>query len=462
MNIQKLCGGNKITLVEMLDARERRVGRQQEMLAAGGASLVCFTLNMPGEVKCFPIAQKFFERGLDRLKRHLKRSGAGILQEKKYIEKTGCEAFLLTDTDALTVKKLAVQLEESSEASRLYDMDVLSADGVKVSRSSLGLPGRTCIVCGRPAMDCAPRRAHLAEELARRAVSLMASDVRGAFADDVSAAAQRALLCEVCVSPKPGLVDRFNNGSHTDMDLFTFVSSACALAPYFRRCVLTGIEMSDERADALFERMRVLGMEAEEDMLAATGGVNAHKGAIFSAGVLCGARGWLWGRGETAETPKLLDAVTQILVRLKDDFGAQPDTAGGKIYRSTGISGIRGEAAAGFPSAGRLGLPLLELLLSKGCPFNDAGAITLVHLMACVDDTNMIKRSSHGRYEEIKSQIQELVSRDPAPSMETLASLDKDFIAENLSPGGSADMLALSFMLHFFSAFSSETCPRAE
>lgn len=459
MNVEKILGGNRVSLVEMLDARERRAARQKEMLALGG-TLVCFTLNMPGEVKCFPLAERFFLRGLERLERHLKRSGETVLQTRRFIEKTGCEAFLLVSGDARAVKKLTAALEESSEPSRLYDMDVLSSEGVKVSRGDVGLAARKCIICGADVMDCAPRRVHGAAELAREAVRLMLEDLRGLFADRVAAAAERALLCEVCVSPKPGLVDRFNNGSHLDMDLFTFVNSACALTPYFRQCAVQGIDFAGRRPTELFEALRLPGMEAEERMMAATGGVNAHKGAIFSGGVLCAARGWLWGRGETAETGALLDCVKSMLRNLKGDFEKEGGaTAGERIYRATGITGIRGEAAAGFPSAGRLGLPLLELLLKRGCPFNDAAAITLIHLIASLDDTNMIKRSSAERHEEVKSQIRELIDRDPAPDMETIASLDRDFIKENLSPGGSADMLALSLMLLFFKDFAGEAGP---
>ncbi len=447
----------------MLDARERRVERQTRMLETGAKCLVSFTLNMPGEVKRFPLAEKFFLRGLARLRRSLARAGIEPKKELRFIEDTGCEAFLAVDAEPSAVKRITSALEESSEASRLYDMDVLDAAGKKVARGDIGLPPRRCIICGREVMECAPRRLHSAEELACAAVRLMYAEELDLFAEKTAGAAQRALFCEVCVSPKPGLVDRFNSGSHRDMDLFSFVDSTCALRPYFRRCVMLGAENADAAPETLFYLLRLPGMEAEETMLAATGGVNVHKGAIFSVGVLCAARGRLWALGETAETDLLSKTVRDMLAGLKGDFESpSADTAGKRIFRGTGVTGIRGEAAAGFPSAVGTGLPALESLLESGLPLNDAAAAVLLRLICEVEDTNMIKRSSLERFREIQAEIRGLLEKTPAPSTETIAALDARFIRENLSPGGSADMLALTLLFRFFGEFQNDVAPWLE
>ena len=319
MEIERLREGREVTLTEVLDARERRVVRQNEMLKNGG-TLVSFTLNMPGPVKQFPLARAFFERGLARLERALERQHIHVNSKTVFFDVTGSEAFLSTDVPALEIKKITSALEESSQASRLYDMDVLNSCGQKIERGEVGLPPRTCIVCGRPVLDCAPRRIHSADELARTAVKLMYDDECETFSSRVAQQAQRALLCEVCVSPKPGLVDRFNNGSHRDMDLFTFIDSACVLAPYFRQCVRLGIDCAERLPDELFRMLRFPGMEAEEAMYAATGGVNAHKGAIFSVGVLCAARGWMWARGEHASPESLAHTAAAMTTNVNDDF----------------------------------------------------------------------------------------------------------------------------------------------
>ena len=459
MDVERILGENGISLAQMLAARERRAARQRDMLRGGGKSLISYTLNMPGEIKQFPLAQSFFRHGLARLERHLARRGVSVVKKECRFESTGSEAMLLTDGAPADVKSLTVALEVSSPASRLYDMDVLAPDGTKISREALGLPPRRCVICGRAAMDCAPRPIHPARELACAAVKLMYDEAVGRFADTVANAAQRALLYEVCVSPKPGLVDRFNSGSHRDMDLFKFVDSASALAPYFRRCAALGAEAAEQEPERLFQALRLPGMEAEAAMLEATGGVNAHKGVIFSVGVVCAARGWLWGRGEPAAAERLAGAARKMLAGLKDEFPPQGQSAGEKIFRESGVTGIRGEAAAGFPAVLECGLPVFERLLAENLPLNDAAAVTLLHLIGAADDTNMIRRSSLPRFREVQRQIERLLDGTTVPSMTDIARLDRQFVAENLSPGGSADLLALTLLLHFMRDFENEKAP---
>lgn len=459
MNVQRILGENSVSLAQMLAARERRAARQRDMLRGGGKSLISYTLNMPGEIKQFPLAESFFWHGLERLERHLEQHGIVIIKKKCYVDITGSEAMLLTDGAPADVKRLTVALEISSPSSRLYDMDVLLPDGMKISREALGLPPRQCVICGRAVMDCAPRRIHPARELACATVKLMYDDAVSHFADTVAGMAQRALLYEVCVSPKPGLVDRFNSGSHHDMDLFKFMDSAVTLAPYFRRCTVLGAEEAGKEPEQLFQALRLPGMEAETDMLTATGGVNVHKGAIFSLGVICSARGWLWAYGEPAAVKELADVVRKMLVGLKNEFSPQGQSAGEKIFRESGITGIRGEAAAGFPTVLKHGLPVFERLLKKNLTLNDAAAITLLHLIVATDDTNMIRRSSLSRFREVQRQISRLLNEETVPIMEAIARLDRRFIAEDLSPGGSADLLALTLMLHFMRDFENEKAP---
>ena len=460
MNIEKITGSRRVSLGQMLDARERRAERQRRMLQAGTECLVSYTLNMPGEIKQFPLARAFFVKGLERLKKILLRIGADIKDEKLFLdEATGSEALLAVAHSPAEVKMAACAIEESTAASRLYDLDVLDADGQKISRTQLGLPERKCIICGRPVVDCAPARVHSAEELSHAAVRLMYDDLAAAFAEKTAEAAQKALLYEVCVSPKPGLVDRFNNGSHHDMNFYSFIDSACALRPYFRQCVLIGAENAQLEPQKLFGLLRVPGMEAEQRMYDADGGVNVHKGAVFSVGLVCAARGRLWSRGESGCAENIMETVKTMLKRVCDDFSCPDASAGQKIFHESGVTGIRGEAAAGFPAAAGLGLPVFEQLLSQGCTVNDAAAVTLLHLICVVDDTNMIKRSSLKRFREIQRQIGDLLQDDPVPAPEKTAALDRQFIAENLSPGGSADMLALTLLLHFLRPFENEKCP---
>lgn len=187
-------------------------------------------------------------------------------------------------------------------------------------------------------------------------------------------------------------------------------------------------------------------------MLAATGGVNTHKGAIFSLGLLCAAAGRL-GRAHWAEPERLLDecaAMTQGL-SAADFAGLTPEnarTTGQRLYLERGITGVRGEAEQGFPLVRGVGLPKLEAALEAGLSLNDAGCAALLALMAQNTDTNVIHRGGFAALEELRRTAAELLEAEPFPSAQALEMLDEAMIARRLSPGGSADLLALCFLLH--------------
>jgi triphosphoribosyl-dephospho-CoA synthase len=111
-------------------------------------------------------------------------------------------------------------------------------------------------------------------------------------ADLVADSAKAALLAELETWPKPGLVSHVDSGSHADMDATTFKASATAITPFYGRLAIAGA------AGSGMDKLREIGLEAEQAMLDATGGANTHRGAIFSLGLLCAAAGATWS--ETA------------------------------------------------------------------------------------------------------------------------------------------------------------------
>ena len=332
-------------------------------------------------------------------------------------------------------------------------MDVLCADGRKVERRELGLPGRKCLICGNQAQACARSRTHPVAELQEKTGQILLAAIREDNTETIAALACRSLLYEAATTPKPGLVDRQNSGSHRDMDFFTFQASAAALWPYFARCAEIGSDTRPEAPEETFAQLRVPGKLAEGDMLRATKGVNTHKGAIFSMGILCGALGRL-EREQWADPQRVLSecaAMTKGLVS-KDYVNLTPETAktaGQKLYFRYGITGVRGQAEAGFPAVGSLGLPKLEAALAAGKSINEAGCAALIAMLSQTVDTNMIHRGGYALAKEISEALKTLLETEPFPSKETLEKLDARFIRENLSPGGTADLLAMVYMLHF-------------
>ena len=291
------------------------------------------------------------------------------------------------------------------------------------------------------------------EELRAATDALLKESLNEEDARTAAGLAVRALLYEVCVTPKPWLVDRALNGSHRDMDVYSFMASASALWPYFADCVRTGQATAENPAPETFSALRFCGMLAECGMKRASGGVNTHKGAIFSMGLLCGALGRLprdrWQSPEVIM--REIAAMTAGSVSRELDGVTQETacTAGQRIYAAYGVAGVRGEAEAGFPSVIQSGLPLLEICLKQGLSNDEAGAAALLRLIADTQDTNLISRGGYELQKNTASRIREILDHQSLQDRETLQALDREFVSANLSPGGSADLLALCWMLHF-------------
>ncbi len=451
--------GPEITLAEMLDGRERRAARQAAMQEAVPGTLVCFTLNIAGPVKVFALSEEMFLQTADRIREKLRRQGVGIREQRILRNPYGWEAYFAVDGEALRVKQLLAELEEGSPAGRLFDIDVLRADGTKVSRGEVGLPERRCLICGREGPSCARNRTHTVEELQGKTVEVMLGELRAGggrlSSEMVGRLARQAMLLEVYTTPKPGLVDRRNNGAHTDMDLSLFEKSTAALEPYFVQFAVRGRELCEEPPEEILRCIRPIGLEAEEAMFAATGGVNTHKGLIFSLGILVTATGYCLARtGRRRPDPGLITQTAGIIAApaWKWDFDHLPEeekqTAGQKQYVRYGIGGIRQEAADGFPSINKYSWPILSQALARGIDYNQAGSLALLHLIAHVTDTNCIARSSPETAAALREEVRQLLDRPGGVRESDVWALDDEFIRLNISPGGCADLLALTYYLY--------------
>ncbi|HUM83918.1 MAG TPA: triphosphoribosyl-dephospho-CoA synthase CitG [Lachnospiraceae bacterium] len=452
----QLTDGEEVGLAEMLKAREKRAGRQAELIQQYHVPLVSFGLNIAGPVKVFELARWSFSEGCEQIEIRLKAYGLRILYREESRKKTGCEAYFCVDGSAEEIKKILTDLEEEHTLGRLFDIDVLGTDGRKVSRTELGYPERTCLLCGRPAFECSRSRKHSVAELFERVCTVMWDFFSKRYADNVSFLAVRALLYEVMATPKPGLVDQNNTGSHKDMDIFTFETSALAILPYFSAFTAYGISNCRKEPETFLEGIRPIGIQAEISMRRATEGVNTHKGAIFSMGFLCAAIGRLYGKQIPYSRPALMEVCRRIASPIAAEMEEMKNrpavTNGEKIYKKYGVRGIRGEAAEGFPTLFNQSLPHLSALIREGYSLNDAGIITLIYILASTEDTNLISRSSYEKMQEIKEQMKGLIAGgfEKKNYREILIQLDREFIRENLSPGGSADLLALTYFLDFY------------
>ena len=441
--------GKQASLSTILDAKEERVRRQQEYLCQG-ETLLCFTLNVPGACKRCELFDKGFQRGCELILQQLSWHRVAIKKQEIVCSGAGCELYVLCDADSLRIKRLMLQIEENDDFGRLLDIDVLRNDGSKISRSDVGMEPRRCLLCEEAAAVCGRSRAHSYEDLLLKLIDVLQEYFADEFLDRVASNAARALLYEVAASPKPGLVDRCNSGSHRDMDFFTFIDSAAVLAPYFRGFAQQGRELAEQPVEQILPQLRYPGRLAEEQMKKITHGVNCHKGIIFSLGVICCALGMRYEQGKAFNVHETLQLSKEICAALLDDFKSitEPHSYGERLYIQYGIKGIRGEAAEGYPSVENVALPALRNYLKQGLSLNDAGAWTLLELLVVTEDSNILARSDIETLRMVQKQAQDLLNA-PERSMDLLNDLDRRFIQQNLSPGGCADLLALTYFLHF-------------
>ncbi len=421
-------------LQEILLSREERVLRQDRMRKRFSSAILSFTLNIAGPIKTSPLILRAFREGRKILLSLF--SPKEILEMQSWEEKTGPLLILALSLPAEEIKKRCLPVEEEHPLGRLFDFDVLSPWGEKISRK---VP-RRCLICEEDAFFCSSRRHHSVEELQKKTNEILVSFFLKKDAAHLAELCHASLLFELHTTPKPGLVDENNNGSHADMDLPMFEKSAEALFPLWEASFRLGFETRGALPEEIFLSLRALGLEAEQKMLSKTKGVNTHKGALFSFCLFCAAAGSVYNGAALPSVSEICEAVKPIasvsLLDYEKSGGAPP------------LTGARGEAALGFPSAREVALPILKSLFAEGASSHTAGGVALLCLIAIGRDTNLVSRGGAEGAAWAKARVQALLERNPVPTKEEMLELDEEFIRKNLSPGGSADLLALSFLMY--------------
>ena len=266
----------------------------------------------------------------------------------------------------------------------------------------------------------------------------------------VAASARASLLAELNTWPKPGLVSHVDQGSHSDMDAATFEKSAAAIEPFFARLTEAGA------AGAAMPELRSIGVAAERAMLAATGGINTHRGAIFGLGLVCAAAGFRAGIAWSSQRPQwraaaLGEAVRQRWGRAILRGPIPLRSHGTDALRRFGAGGARAQAAAGFPAVLEVALPALRLA-RQSLPHDPQAARVQAFfaLLAVVDDTNLLHRGGAGglcfAQQAAGSFLRDGGIMQPG-WRDKAAAVHRAFVASRLSPGGCADLLAIGLLL---------------
>ncbi|MBU9828002.1 triphosphoribosyl-dephospho-CoA synthase CitG [Rahnella perminowiae] len=264
---------------------------------------------------------------------------------------------------------------------------------------------------------------------------------------DIAALAAEALRREVWLTPKPGLVDSANNGSHSDMDLPLFLRSIDAITPWLHQFFTLGQQDFLQPSQGMLMRIRPTGLACEQAMFGATQGINTHKGGIFSLGLLCTAAGRLIGQCRLLTRNRLcaeVAAMTQGLVERELQHCRQPVSAGERLFVAHGMTGARGEVQSGFLTLRRHVFPYwYQESHSERRSLN-----ALLRLMAYNPDTNLVARGGLSGLRFVQDYARRLLNT--GWQTEDLQQMDNALIARHLSPGGSADLLAIAIVLMAF------------
>ncbi len=357
---------------------------------------------------------------------------------------------ILDETDIHLVKKRTVTIEDTHEIGRYIDIDVYKYGHKNISRSVLSYSARKCFVCDNLAFVCNRTKKHDEEEI----IGKMKFEVSAFLLfEKLADFAFEALVAEVLAFPKFGCVSALNSGCHSDMDVDTFLISAISLKRHFFKICQMSYNLED--IVETFKRSRNLGKVAEKEMFIATNGVNTHKGALFVIGVTLIAVTKAIYNGEKfddikSNIKKMSIEIVKNELEFMKNSNHKDMTYGEKIFKKSGLTGIRGEVESGLNSVFTVGLPVFEK--NSFLELNYRLVHTLIHLMSVVEDTTLLHKSyDQSTLKDVKEdalKLKKLGGYSTEQGRIEVDKMSKIYIDKHLSPGGSADLLAVTYLLY--------------
>ncbi|MDQ2858520.1 MAG: triphosphoribosyl-dephospho-CoA synthase [Candidatus Eremiobacteraeota bacterium] len=262
----------------------------------------------------------------------------------------------------------------------------------------------------------------------------------------LGALATTALVAEAELTPKPGLVDRRGSGAHLDMSVDVLLRSARAIEPAFIEMGRVAFGVSP--GAGLRERLAHIGRSAELDMLRATSGVNAHRGAIWALGLLVAGA----ATGEEHAPVRRVAETAGAIACFADRFAPQASSHGRRARARYGAGGAAGEARSAFPHVVDVGLPALRAAVARGSDENVARVDALVAIIAKLGDTCLLHRGGQKALSGAQSGARAVVAAGGISARRgwlAFERLERQLLSANASPGGSADLLAATLFLSF-------------
>lgn len=450
---------NNSALSKILCAREDRAIQRSKFSKLKKAS-ISLTLNIAGYPKYNSLTKIIFKEILIELKTTLQANRIQSSFENEIILIDEAGHFFISELkdsnlSLIKIKSITENIESTHPLGRLIDIDVFNQNAQPISSGKK----KKCIICNtKAAVECMRDNTHTYKEV--RAV--MFKQIEDYLADKrtrfiirkLSEISAKSLLYEVSLSPKPGLVDFNTSGAHRDMNYYTFLHSSTAISQYWQYFSEAGLSYQDKLSNAL-PVIRKIGLKTEEKMFLATGGVNTQKGLIFLLGLSIFTTSYLLKTENQFSADQFIKAVKTICQNIIENELENTEKAnithGETTYKKYGSqgAGVRYEAQNGFPVVFNHALPLLEMEMDKKSFFDKehtdkALKTCLITIISILNDSNVLYRKGLENLEELKSSA--LLVLDHTKSYHEFC---EDCIKNDISPGGSADMLALTLFFYF-------------
>ena len=444
-------------LTDILQAKEDR-GKLRKSIGTQGNASISLSFNIAGYPKSDNISIQAFSMVIDDLKIYLKANLISFLQDEEVNITDKAGSFFICplgeNKDIIKVKEITEKFESHHFLSRIIDVDIFSSNAIPISSHKT----KGCLLCNDTAIACMRNKKHSHAELRKyifSKLSLFIDERRKIrISNKVTEIINRSLLYEVSLSPKPGLVDFNSNGSHEDMNYYSFLNSTSALSPYWQEIISAAWNFDDNLSVAL-PCIRTIGLRAERAMFESTNGVNTQKGLIFLMAISAFGVTYLLKNNSILNNTTLQSCIKEICNSIVDNELSNSNnnnlSHGESTYKKHGIkgAGARYEAQQGFPVVFDHSLPYLE---SKSKDFSiknkeQTDAIlqnTLYLIIAKLNDSNILHRKGDIVANNLKA-IANKVFIGEVKSKEAIKYCNK----EGISPGGSADMLAISLFYYF-------------
>lgn len=437
---------------KFLQAREDRVEMQNNLIKNYSLPLLTVRTNYPGENKNEILALEIVD---------IVSSEIEILFDKKIFLKKETQTlegkiyFYLIDELPKTIKEKTIYFEENHILGRCVDLDVYDLDGKGLSRSDFGLPKRKCLICDQLAFICGRSMTHSHQEIKNKILEKYISyqnyiKIRAILSSEISDFALEGMIYEVSSSPAFGLVTPLTQGSHKDMNFFTFLDSSFILKKGFKE--MAEVMYSYLPLEIAFKKIREIGKTTEAEMFKTTNNVNTHKGMIFLMGIAVAAVARTIYKNENFNN--IQNNISEMTKDILKDFNNidtnKTLTHGEKLFIKYGFTGIRGEIKNGLEVVFNGSLKVFSDTFEKTKDINFSSLHTLIYLMSRVMDSTIVYRHNFDMLEVIRTKMEKLFKEGGAFSKNKsyFEELEKECISKNISPGGSADLLAITIFLY--------------